>query len=310
MDGFLAADIGGTHIRVAAYPTDAIKPILHKRIATRGENTPTERLIDLLVEVSGSLDHVLGIGADVPGYIDPRIGLIYTAPNIPGWRNLPLQAILHERFRVPVALGNDANMAAYGEWEFGAGRGHQDIIYMTISTGIGGGVISDNKLVLGHHGLATEMGHVTVWPEGPMCSCGHRGHLEALASGTAIARWVSEQLALNSPSILSSSPKPTARDISQAAEKGDALAQEALGRAGKFIGQALANYLHIFNSSIIILGGGVSHSGPYLMDPLRSALERNVISPAYLDGLQIKIAELGDDAGLLGSLALIRSQST
>ncbi len=255
-------------------------------------------------------DRVCGIGIAAPGPINPQVGIIYSAPNIPGWEQLPLAQILQERFNVPTRLGNDANLAALGEWRYGAGKGHHHLLYLTISTGIGGGVICDDQLLLGHHGLAAELGHVTVLPDGPLCGCGHRGHLEAVASGTAIARYVAEQLAQGVPSSLAEFSNPTGRDISMAAENGDPLAKASLARAGTFIGYALADYLHIFNPSIIILGGGVSRSGPFLIEPLRTSIAQRIISPEYLHGLVITTAALGDDSGLLGALALAETAGT
>lgn len=305
MDTFIAVDVGGTQIRVAVYPKGDYRPLKQKRIPTQGkDNSPLERLIGLIAELWPVNDPVCAIGVAAPGPINPQLGIIYAAPNIPGWEKLPLAQILSERFQVPARLGNDANLAALGEWRYGAGQGHHNLLYMTISTGIGGGVICDDRLLLGAHGLAAELGHVTVLPDGPMCSCGHRGHLESVASGTAIGRYVSEQLAQGVPSSLAESRNPTGRDISMAAEQGDPLAKAALGRAGTFIGCALSDYLHIFNPSIIILGGGVSRSGPFLLEPLRMAIADHVISPEYLHGLVITTASLGDDAGLMGALAL------
>lgn len=310
MKTHIAVDIGGTQIRVAVYPAGENRPIQQKRIPTqaRGE-TPLDRLIGLVAELWPEEDHVCGIGIAAPGPIDPQLGIIYSAPNIPGWENLPLREILHERFGVEVRLGNDANLAALGEWRYGAGQGHHHVLYLTVSTGIGGGVISDDRLLLGAHGLAAELGHVTVLPDGPLCSCGQRGHLESVASGTAIGRYVADQLDQGIPSILNeivaqTGRYPTGRDIYNAARQGDSLAESALSRAGTYIGYMLADYLHIFNPSIIILGGGVSRSGPFLIEPLRAAIADRLISPEYLNGLVITTAALGDDAGLLGALAL------
>ncbi len=305
MDMYIAVDIGGTQIRVAVYPKGDQRPVKQKRITTQGKDqSPLERLIEVVAEQWPVNDHVCGIGVAAPGPINPQLGIIYSAPNIPGWEKLPLAHILQDRFGVPTRLGNDANMAALGEWRYGAGQGHHNLMYLTISTGIGGGVICDDHLLLGAHGLAAELGHVTVLPDGPMCGCGHRGHLEAVGSGTAIARYVAEQIAQGVPSSLSEYKNPTGRDISLAAEQGDPLAKAALNRAGTFIGYALGDYLHIFNPSIIILGGGVSRSGPFLLEPLRASIADRVISPEYLHGLVITTAALGDDAGLMGALVL------
>jgi glucokinase len=309
MDTYIAVDIGGTKIRVAAYPEQGIQPVQQKRISTRSKtSSPVERMIELIAELWPESGTVAGIAVAAPGPIDPDKGIIYSAPNIPGWENLPLRGILADRFHVPVRLGNDANLAALGEWQYGAGRGHCHVLYFTISTGIGGGVISDGQLLLGEKGLAAELGHVTIDPNGPLCSCGKRGHLEALSSGTAIARFVISELERGVPSILSSNPLPSAVDIANAAAQGDSLAMAAFDRAGHYLGLALSNYLQIFNPSIAIFGGGVSRTGSLLFEPMQRTLEQEVLSPAYLKNLKITTAELGDDSGLLGALALARQK--
>jgi glucokinase len=309
MDTYIAVDIGGTKIRVASYPEQGIQPVQQKRISTRSKtSSAVERMIELIAELWPESGSVAGIAVAAPGPIDPEKGIIYSAPNIPGWENLYLRDILADRFQVPVRLGNDANLAALGEWQYGAGRGHCHVLYFTISTGIGGGVISDGQLLLGQKGLAAELGHVTIDPNGPLCSCGKHGHLEALSSGTAIAKFVASELQRGVPSILSSNPLPSAVDIANAAAQGDPLAVAAFNRAGHYLGLALSNYLQIFNPSITIFGGGVSRTGSLLFDPMRRTLEQEVLSPAYLKNLTIATAELGDDSGLLGALALARQK--
>jgi glucokinase len=304
MGTYIAIDVGGTRIRAAVYPEKGMEPLRMERIPTQGEGTPVERIIEVVSRIWPD-EPVLGIAAAAPGPLDPHAGIIFEAPNIPGWTNLPLQKILEDHFHVPTMLGNDANMAAIGEWHYGAGVGHHNLVYLTISTGIGGGVIMDDHLLVGEHGLATELGHVTIDPNGPMCSCGHRGHLEALSSGTAIAKYAAEQLALGRTSLMTN-PAPTALEIANAARAGDLLALEAFNRAGEYLAIALLNYAHIFNPTIFILGGGVSSSGPLLFEPLRRNMARDVYSPKYLEDLVITTALLGDDAGLLGTLEMAR----
>jgi glucokinase len=304
----IAIDVGGTQLRAACYPSDSIVPLKLSKISTQSsEATPLERLNDLITSVWPLDEEVASIGLAVPGPTNPYQGIIYTAPNIPGWDNLPLVGLLQEKFNVPVFLGNDANLAALGEWKFGSGRGHHHLLYLTISTGIGGGVILDDRLLLGMHGLATELGHITLDPDGPICSCGKRGHLEALASGTAIARWVEQELTAGKLSSLPANQKLSAREIAAAAQQGDAIAKAAFQRAGTYLGIGLTNYLHAFNPSIIIFGGGVSRSGELLFSPMRAILREQVISPQYLADLTITTASLGDESGLLGALALARS---
>jgi glucokinase len=309
MDTYIAADIGGTQLRVSVYPQDGIQPIHQKRIPTRGKGTPIERLLGLINDAWPKEGKVLSIGAAFPGPIDPFAGILISAPNIPGWENLPIRQILRDHFHVPVAVGNDANLAALAEWRFGAGRGHHNLVFLTISTGIGGGVIVEDQLLLGVRGLAAELGHVTVWPDGPMCGCGLRGHLESVGSGTGIANYFNEQTALGRQTSVPAVPVPTSKEISKAADAGDELAMEAMARAGHFVGIGIANYLLTFNPSIVVLGGGVSRSGPVFYDPLRKSMQEHLLRPEYAENLVLTTVQLGDDAGLLGSLALARTIS-
>lgn len=307
MEALIACDIGGTQLRAAAFDAASGEMIQQKRIPTRAAGeTAVERLKGLIAEIWPAQGIVRAIGAAAPGFVDPEKGVIYNAPNISGWTNLALRQILEERFDVPVFLGNDANLAALGEWRFGAGQGHHHVLYLTISTGIGGGVVNNDRLLQGARGLAAEFGHITVDPNGPMCGCGKRGHLEAFASGTGIANYVAEKLAAGVSSSFLKGTHPTAKEISQAAAQGDPLSLEAIQRAGTYIGHALADFLHLLNPSIVILGGGVSSCGEMLFGPLRAALNERVISPQYTQDLPIVRAKLGDDSGLMGALALVK----
>jgi glucokinase len=260
-------------------------------------------MVDLIHSVFPAHDQVLSITVATPGPVDPYSGIIASAPNIPGWDNFPLRERLESAFHVPTQVGNDANLAVLGEWRFGAGQGHSHLLYLTISTGIGAGVIVDNRLLLGVRGLAAELGHITVLPDGPLCGCGQRGHLEAVAAGPAIAAYVREQIALGAESSLNRAKHLSARAVGEAATAGDKLAIKALARAGELIGMAVADFLAIFNPSIVIFGGGVSLSGELLLAPLRESLRAHVMEPAYLEDLVITTAALGDDSGLLGALA-------
>lgn len=309
MEIYIVSDIGGTQLRVAAFNTADLTLVESKKIPTQGEGlTPTQRLINLIQEICvGHTIHSIAIAA--PGYLDPEKGIIYEAPNIPGWINLPLRQQLYDVFNVPVYLGNDANMAALGEWKFGAGIRHSNLLYLTISTGIGSGVIIDNHLLLGQNGLAAEFGHVTIDPNGPLCGCGHPGHVEAFASGTAITKYVREQLAHGRESILKITDNPIGKDISQAAQQGDPLAMEAFQRAGKYLGIAIANFLHMLNPSIVILGGGVTQAWDLLTKPMLAEIEKSILSPQYLKKLIITQAKLGDDVGLKGALALLLTKT-
>jgi len=306
---YIAVDIGGTQLRAARYPLEGIKPLLINKIPTKHRHSSLfERLVELIDSVWSNDEEVVGIGVAAPGPLNPHEGIIYSAPNIPEWKQLPLRNLLQQKYNVPVVIGNDANMAALGEWKYGAGLGHHHLIYLTISTGIGSGIITDDKLLLGIDGLAAELGHVTVIDNGPICSCGQRGHLEAISSGTAIALWVKKELEKGIPSILQSEDKITSIKISTAAQTGDKLSIRALSHAGKYLGKAVADFLHIFNPTAVIVGGGVSQCGDHLLEPMRTAISRYVFNRHYLEKVTITTAALGDDAGLIGVLYNVRDQ--
>ncbi len=304
---FIVADVGGTHIRTACFPIQSQTPTIVKRISTNGPDSPHERLINLISSIVPKDEQIAAITVAAPGPLDPYEGIIFEAPNIPSWNNLPLKQLIQDQFKVPVAIGNDANLAALGEWRFGAGIGHRHLVYITVSTGIGGGVIIDNQLLLGTRGLAAELGHITVIPDGPLCGCGQRGHLEAVTSGPAIARWVEQELSQGIPSSMAEKRPVTAKEVSLAARQGDELAQAALARGGAYLGIAIADYLHIFNPSVVIIGGGVSRSGEAFFGPLRTAMSEHVLSRKYLENLTLTTSALGDDVGLMGALALAQT---
>lgn len=307
MNATIAIDIGASRMRAASYTYKSTEPILYNQIATRSEGIPVEdRLVNLIESVWPDDYQIKSIAAACPGPMDPINGIIVAPPNIPEWRYFPLQEFLETTFSVPVSLNNDANLAAYGEWYFGAGKGCNDLIYLTISTGIGAGIILNNKLFVGPGGYGAEIGHTTLDFDGPECSCGQKGHLEAIASGPSIVRWVKSKLEDESLKELFPEGELTAKLVSDAAENGNELALAAYERSGKYIGLAIADLLHIFNVSRIIIGGGVSRAGEMLFDPIRKSVNEYVISDVFLENLQIMPAALGDDSGLMGALVLSR----
>ena len=305
MNNTIAIDIGGTHIRVAAFEPNSTTPIAHQRARSLG-NKPG--VYDRLVKAIETIwqNGICAIGIASPGPLDPHTGVILATPNIPEWQNFPLAPNLSKHFGVPVYLDNDANMAGLAEWQYGAGQGHHDLVYLTISTGIGGGVISKDRLLQGFRGMGAELGHMVIDVDGPLCGCGQHGHIESFSSGPAIVRYVSEQIQAGNSSSLQTQPELTARHVADAALKGDTLAIAAFERAGHYLGIAVANYLAIFDPSILVFGGGVSQVGDLLFNPFQESLRKHVFHPHYLDNLVITRAALGDDAGLLGALALAR----
>ena len=307
MNFTVAIDIGASRMRAASYPLQGTESILYNQVPTRSEGIPIEdRLINLISSILPEDYELSAIAAACPGPMDPLNGIIIEPPNIPEWNYFPLQDFLEEAYQVPVALNNDANLAAVGEWHYGAGKGFSDLIYLTISTGVGSGVILNNQLLVGPGGFAGEIGHTTLDPQGPECSCGQLGHLEAYASGPSIVRWVRSQLEDEKLKERFPEGELDAKLVSDAAETGNELAIAAYERAGKYIGIAIADLLHIFNLSRVIIGGGVSRAGDLLLDPIRESVKKHVMSEVYLTDLEIVPASLGDDPGLLGALVLSR----
>jgi glucokinase len=309
MSHTIAVDIGGTHIRVAVYQPDSITPVAHQRTRSLAMEPGVYDRLEHAIESVWPRDQVHAIGIASPGPLDPHTGTILATPNIPEWQNFPLTARLSKHFNVPAYLDNDANMAGLAEWQFGAGKGHENLVYLTISTGIGGGVISQGCLLQGFHGMGAELGHMIIDPNGPLCGCGQRGHIESFSSGPSIARYVKEELLAGEKSSLQGEAVITAAQIADAARAGDALAISAFGRAGHYLGIAVANYLAIFDPSVLIFGGGVSQVGELLFKPFEESLRKHTFHPHYLDNLVITRAALGDDAGLLGALALARMKT-
>jgi len=305
----LAVDIGGTHIRVAVYEAESTKPIAHHRTRSQANKPGVYDRLVKAIESVWQKDKVTAIGIASPGPLDPHTGTILDTPNIPEWDNFPLGPNLSKHFGVPVYLDNDANMAGLAEWRYGTGQGHHDLVYLTISTGVGGGVISSDRLLQGFHGMGAELGHMLIDPNGPICGCGHYGHTESFSSGTAIARYVNQQITAGCKSTLQAGPDLSAAQIADAARAGDALAMAAFERAAFYLGMAVANYLAIFDPSILIFGGGVSQVDDLLFKPFEESLRKHIFHPHYLDHLVITKASLGDDAGLLGALALARMKT-
>lgn len=306
----IGVDIGGTQMRAASYAPDQLEPIKQKKIATlASEPGGFDRLIQVIEAVWPKDEAVEAIGLGSPGPLDPHTGYLLAPPNNPEWHNFPLAPNVEKHFGVKAYLDNDANLAGLAEYRFGAGKGHHDVIYITVSTGIGGGVIIADRLLQGYHGLAAELGHSIIDPNGPPCSCGHAGHLEAYSSGPAIVKYVLAELEAGATSSLKRSDSLNARDVSEAAKNGDALAVRAYQRAGEYLGIGVASFLHAFDPSIVIFGGGVSQVGELLFEPFKASLNKRVFHPRYLEGLSFATATLGDDAGLLGALALARMMS-
>lgn len=342
----IGVDIGGTQLRAAV----VIGGHLRSRVSMlTGANPTPERILPRILqaiqqaieEAHIPLASIAGMGVATPGPLDYRTGIIYAPPNLPGWEQVPLRDLFLQQYTLPVYIENDAHTAALGEYMFGAGQGCKNMVYLTISTGIGGGVILDGKLLEGANGTAAELGHMSIDWRGERCSCGNLGCLEYLASGTAIARManaaiadgqgaellafastmlahpttVPDQAALpavQEPDVmeqddLGGAEEPlrvNARTVARAAEAGIPLARSIITQAGEALGVGLVNIIHIFNPEMIILGGGVTLMGDMLMEPAqRMVQERSMQAPR--NAARIVMAQLGANAGLIGAGALV-----
>jgi glucokinase len=303
-------DVGGTKIAVALADSDgSVLSLAH--FPTQVELGP-HRIIDgamkeierMAGDARGSLATV-GIGCGGP--LDRKRGVILSPPNLPGWDEFPIVELAEKKLGVPALLDNDANAAALGEYQYGAGRGFRNLVYMTISTGIGGGILINGELVHGVGDGAGEVGHIPVLLDGPICGCGARGCLESLCSGTSIARRAKERLVAGEQSSLLSigSDNVTAKTVAEAALRGDALANEIWEQTVFYLAYGLNSIIATLAPEAIILGGGVSTAGEQLLEPLRRRVNECVkIMP--VDRVQILQASLGANSGIHGALILAR----
>lgn len=304
----LTVDLGGTQIRAARYTPDGR---LEKRVAvpTPADEGP-EAVLNRMEETVRAVwpedgTPVAALSVSAPGPVDAHRGVVRFTPNIARWKDVPLRDRMAGTFGIPTFVSNDANLAALGEFRFGAGQSVRDLVYLTISTGIGGGVIIDGRLFEGGQGLGGEVGHMVIEPDGPPCGCGGHGCLEAVASGTAIARDARAVVERGEPSLLARywPEEITAQTVAEAAAKGDELSRRIFARAGFYIGLAIVSLMYLFSPALFILGGSVVKAGDLLLEPLRQTV-RERAQRVYWGNTPIVQATLGDDGVLLGALAL------
>lgn len=273
----------------------------------RGPEDVIKRLIQASQEVLRKVgwEKIDGIGMAVPGPLDRVKKTINSPPNMPGWDNIPIGEIFEEEFSAPAFIDNDANAAALGEAVYGAGKGASVVTYFTVSTGIGGGCVIKGHIFHGAGDNAAEFGHQKLDPFGPPCGCGGRGCLEALASGTAIAKKAKELLIHNPQSLLwqivrGDIEKVSAKYVAQAASQGDALSLRVFQEAGFWLGLGIANIINLFNPKVVILGGGVINAGELILKPAREIAFQKAI-PQLASIVEITPAQFGELPGLYGA---------
>lgn len=308
MDYAIGVDLGGTQLRAALVDRRG-HMLRHVRVPTEAHQGPyavIDRIVDCVAQVRAALPpdaRLLGIGVGSPGPLDPYTGVVLRAPNLPGWENIPLRDIVAEHTGLPAELGNDANLAALGEWHFGGGVGRQNLVYVTVSTGIGAGVIVDGRLLMGHKGAGGELGHMLLNVEG-------RQSWEDLASGTALGRAAATTMARHPTSLLHKLATPetvNASHVAEAALHDDPFAKALMQREGELLGLGFVTVLHLFGPELILVGGSVVMHNPWLLDEARRVVQAEVLADVYRE-VPIRLAALGDHVGVLGAAALILYQ--
>jgi glucokinase len=289
----IGVDLGGTKILTSLADSEG-RIISTVRIDTQAKLGPEKVIANIIKSISLAakqarvpLSRISKIGIGAPG---PILGqaIVVSPPNLPGWQNVNIKSILQKKLNKKIYVENDANAAAFGEFRFGAGKGFRNLIYITLSTGIGGGIIIDGKAYTGSIGTAGEIGHMVIDPDGPKCGCGNRGCLEALAAGPAIARMAGQKNAL---------------EAELAARRGNKKAKNAIEKAAKYIGIGIANLNNILNPDIFVIGGGVSNMGRLLLDPVKSWAKKYSME-ASRKSLIIVPAKLKNNAGVMGAIAI------
>jgi len=315
----LTADIGGSKILTAIFTGNG--EIQSKYISQTGADEGVEavierigRAIDRHLEDSNlEPSNLYGISIACAGGVDPERGVVVTpSPNLPGWHDVPLRDVIEARFGVTTTVLNDASAAALGEHRYGVGKGVNNLVFISLGTGIGGGIIVDGHLYQGASGAAGELGHMTIDANGPTCGCGNIGCLEMYVSGRAIAGDAINRVAGGEKSSLTEMVDGQIEDITAelvavAAKGGDSLALEVLARASRYLGVGLVNIVNIFNPEMIIIGGGIADIGGLLLEPAREMVKKRAFGISAR-ALNIVTAGLGNEAGIYGAASYAREQ--
>ena len=302
----VGVDLGGTKIYTALVDLEGkiIKEKVVETLAAEGEEAVLARIkntIDYVIEGT-DIDLIKAIGIGSPGPLDAKKGIIVETPNLP-FKNFELVKNIKEKYQLPTYLDTDANAATLGEFMFGAGKGTENMIYMTVSTGIGGGAILNGKIYRGSTGNALEVGHTTIVKDGARCGCGNIGCAEAMASGTAIGKRAKEAVATNVETALKNYDNVTSKEVFIEAAKGDRVAKEILTNCLSYLGIAVSNVISSFDPEKVVIGGGVINGGDIVLESVKAEVSKRCMK-TYVDFCSIEKAKLGGQAGVLGAAAL------
>ena len=302
----VGVDLGGTKIYTALVDLEGniIKEKTVETLAHEGEQAVMGRIVDTINYVIDGTDKNLikSIGIGSPGPLDVKNGIIIENSNLP-FKNFAIVKTIIETYDLPTYLDNDANVATLGEFMFGAGKGTENMVFITASTGIGGGAVLNGKLFRGSTGNALEVGHMTVATEGPRCGCGNLGCAEALGSGTAIGKRAKEAVLSNVVTSLKNYENVTAKEVFKEAANGDRVAKNILNTSLTYLGIAVANTITNFDPEKVVVGGGVVNGGDIVLETIRNVVEERCMA-AFVENCTIEKAVLGGKAGVLGAAAL------
>jgi glucokinase len=304
----IGIDLGGTQVRAGLVDASGavVAHAATRTDATGGPQAVIEQIHQLVREVAAVvvLERIAGVGMAAPGPLDGDAGVTLGIPTLAGFSGVPLARLLEERLDLPVRLENDGIAAAFGEWRFGAGRGLRNFVYVTVSTGVGGGIVADGRLLRGRRGMAGHVGHMTIIRDGALCACGNRGCWEAHASGTAFAREGRRRAAMVVGSILAAHGAALdGQIVFEAARKGDPLARALVAEEAQLLGIGIVNLLHLYSPELVVLGGGVSNGFDLLHAGIVAQIHAAALAP-FRD-VPIVRAALGGNSGLVGAAALI-----
>lgn len=305
----IGVDLGGTRIRAACL-NPQLEILTRKEtltLADEGLDPTLGRIKALIHDVLPKDDTVLGIGISAPGPLNPETGVVVHPPNLAGWQDVPLGDILHEEFNVPVYVGNDANVAVLAEACLGVAQGYRHAIYLTVSTGVGSGIIVDGRLLLGRSGLAAEAGHMVMLVEDQVSS------LEDETAGPDMAKQAVQRIKQGESSqitdlVSGNLDKANGKTVGDAALAGDKLALEIVRRSAKIVGLGIVNLLHLFNPDIVVVGGGVTNLGDLIFEPMLDAIKKHSIDEAYWRDLRLETPDLGEDVSIYGAAVLVPTQ--
>ncbi len=300
----IAVDLGGTKLRAARlnHMGQILDQIEVPTKATAGAEVVLDQIAQLVTVMKNNAAdaEIIGVGVCAPGPLDTKLGLALSIPTIRGFENYPMLAALENLLAMPVCLENDAIAAAIGEWKFGAGVGFENLVYVTVSTGIGGGVIADGKVLRGRMGMAGHIGHMVIAADGELCKCGNRGCFEAYASGPAFAARAQKRATYDKNTVLGKKPQPIdSRSVFTAARAGDLLALELIAEEAKILATGFVSLAHLYSPDMIIMGGGLSHEFDSLAPPILLHFRANVMK-AFQD-TALKNSILAGNSGLVGA---------